>query len=60
MVFMVVVGILVAFSWGLGFGAALRTDRGSLRHVGQRKRFVRGVEEWLRGEAGDGNWSDLW
>ena len=46
--------MLVALSWGLGLGMALRADRRALRHHGQGKKLVRGLEEWLYDETGKG------
>ena len=54
MIFLVVLGMLVALSWGLGLGMALRADRRALLYYGQRKKLVRGVEEWLNDETGKG------
>lgn len=54
MIFLVALGMLVALSWGLGLGIALRADRRDLRHYGQRKKLVRGLEEWLNDQTGKG------
>ena len=54
MIFLIVLGMLVALSWGLGPGVALRADRRALRHSGQGKKLVRGLEEWLYDETGKG------
>ena len=54
MIFLVVLGMLVALSCGLGLGMAHRADRRALRHYGQGKKLVRGLEEWLNDETGKG------
>lgn len=54
MIILVVLGVLMALSWGLGFGMALRADGRALRHYGQRKKLVHGLEEWLNDETGKG------
>lgn len=42
-VFLIVLGMAMAFAWGLGFGYALRHDR-------RETKFIRDLEAWRKKE----------